>query len=324
MLELDDEISAIRETGLRYAVLVMALLLLGTATAIIQTSLFEIHRAQVAEGAAEERSHALKDLVRARTADLEIQNRQLREAGEMLAEREKMTALGQVVSGVAHEVNTPLGICVTATTYLSDLVNNTDSELDRQEAADVVKMIMENISRASNLVKGFKKVAVDEMDDDRRSFDLPVYLREDLLPGLRSMLARNRHELELTGPESTPIHSYPGSIAQVVTNLVMNASIHGYGRSAPGSVIRLRLQDAGSRVVLEVTDSGRGMQEEIRKRIFEPFFTTNRENGGSGLGLMVVYNITTMKLGGTIECTSAPGDGTTFRIEFPKDCRDTG
>ena len=320
--ELDNEIADIRESGLRYTVLVMAFLLIGTATAISLNSLAVIYRAQVAEGAAEERSHALGELVRPRTADLEIQNRQLREAGEMLAEREKMAALGQVVSGVAHEVNTPLGICVTATTYLADLVTDEERELDRQEAADVIRLILDNITRASNLVKGFKKVAVDEMDDDRRSFDLASYLQDDLMPGLRSMLSRSRHELEFSGPESTPVHSYPGSVAQIVTNLVMNASIHGYGTSSSGSLIRIMLEDLGSRVVLSVRDDGRGMAENVRKRLFEPFFTTNRENGGSGLGMMVVYNITTMKLGGTIECISAPEEGTTIRIDFPKDCRE--
>lgn len=318
--ELSQEINENRESAFQKLSLALIVYFAGIGVAIVLASMNRIRRAQTAEKEAHERSEALETLVRVRTAALETQNRKLTDAGHMLAEKEKMTALGQVVSGVAHEVNTPLGVCVTATTYLADRLKDREVPVDRNDVIEVIRLILENVTRASNLIKGFKKVAVDEMDDDCRTFDIASYMQKDLLPGLKSMLRTHHHDIEYTGPESCLMYGYPGSMAQVITNLVMNASIHGYGKE-PGGVIRIGLSDEDTGIALTVSDEGRGMNEKTRGRIFEPFFTTNRSEGGSGLGMMVVYNIINVKLNGDVQCHSIPGEGTVFTVKILKDSR---
>ena len=314
------EVTETRETALRMISYASACFLVGIVLLILQAAVNRIGRARSSEDAALERSQRLEDLVRARTEDLEKQNQQLREAGEMLMEKEKMTALGQVVSGVAHEVNTPLGICLTATSYLSDRIKDKDRVLNDAEVEEVVDLILDNVTRASNLIKGFKKVAIDEIGDDCRPFDLASYIREDLLPGLRVILQYEGHKVDFGGEETCPIFGYPGSLAQVVSNLVINASIHGYGTGSDG-VILVGLTTEEDSVRISVSDKGKGMSQDTIDRIFEPFFTTNRENGGSGLGMMIVYNIVTVKFNGHVEIKSSPGEGTTVNCVIPSDFR---
>ena len=266
-----------------------------------------------------ERSRQMENLVKARTEDLEKQNQQLSEAQDMLVEREKMAALGEVVSGVAHEVNTPLGICVTAVSFLSEKLNASQEEnLNREELKDINNIITTNLNRALKLVQGFKKVAVDESGDEIRSFDLVSYLKDDLLPSITPMVRKNGHRISVNAPEVCRMHSSPGAIAQIVTNLVLNASIHGYGDIQPG-IIHINIDNPGQNVHISVRDEGRGMSAETKSHIYEPFFTTRKDLGGSGLGLMIVYSLVNKKLKGSLVCRTAPGKGTEFSLVIPGD-----
>jgi len=291
-----------------------------SALLVFATSL---KRSRITEEAAVERSENLAELVRTRTAVLERQNRELKETRNLLVEREKMAALGKVVAGIAHEVSTPLGVCVTAASYLGEIINrNTDTLLDRDELKAITRLILSNITRASDLIDGFKRVAVDETSGVIRSFDLVSYLKSDLIPSISSLLEKKSHKVKLNTPDICLMHSYPGAVAQVVTNLLINASIHGY-RGMSSETITVQVECEEEQVVITVSDQGRGMDEETRLKIFEPFFTTGKEEGGSGLGMMVVYNLVNEKLQGSLDCRTTPGKGTDFTIRIPHEIKDT-
>lgn len=299
-------------------VLIFVILIILILVAIL-ISANSMRRSKLSEESAHKRSENLEVLVRARTSDLEIQNQQLLETRDLLVEREKMAALGQVVAGVAHEVNTPLGVCVTASSFLSGKLRaDSEEQLDREELQEIATIIESNIARAANLIQGFKKVAVDESADDIRFFDLVSYLRDDLLPSLSPLLRKKGHKVIIEGPEVCQMHSYPGSIAQIITNLVLNASLHGYGE-VRGESITIEISESENRIQIKVADQGVGMDSELESRIFEPFFTTKKEQGGSGLGLMIVYNLVHGRLGGNLKYNTSPGEGTEFIIDIPQD-----
>lgn len=274
---------------------------------------------KVSEKTALDRSENLEELVRVRTSDMEVQNRELVETRDLLVEKEKMAALGQVVAGVAHEVSTPLGVCVTAASFLTEqLKSDSEDELDTEELREIARIIETNISRAANLIKGFKRVAVDETGDEIRDFDLAGYLRDDLIPSLSPLLRKKGHDVLIRGLELCQMRSYPGAIAQVITNLVLNASIHGYGESRK-ETITIDISESEKRVQIGVADKGVGMDKELEARIFEPFFTTNKEQGGSGLGMMIIYNLVHGRLGGSLKWETSPGEGTEFIIDIPQE-----
>ena len=299
------------------AVIIMILVILFLS-ALLMSSV-KLRKRRLSEEMAIERSEQLEILVKARTADLEKQNQQLSEAQDMLVEREKMAALGEVVSGVAHEVNTPLGICVTAVSFLGEKLNeNQEKNLDREELKEINRIITSNLNRALKLVQGFKKVAVDESGDEIRSFDLISYLKDDLLPSIAPMIRKNGHTVSINAPKSCMMNSSPGAIAQIVINLVMNASIHGYEDIKSG-IIYIDIENSGPEVHISIRDKGRGMSAETKSHIYEPFFTTKKDLGGSGLGLMIVYSLVHNKLKGSLVCRTAPGKGTEFAMVIPVD-----
>ena len=276
-----------------------------------------LRNARLAEIDALQRTEKLEELVRIRTFNLEQQNRELTEARSLLVEREKLAALGGLVAGVAHEVNTPLGIGVTAASFLADLVgDDPEKPLDRVMLKETSELILSNLMRASDLIRGFKRVAVDESGEMVRQFDLVEYLSDDLMPSLKPLLRKNRHKMRLSGVESLVMKKNPGDIARILTNLVINASIHGYGPEKPG-IICIRVERDGNECLLIVSDSGKGMGTTTRNHMYDPFFTTSRKEGGSGLGLMLVYNLVNQKLNGRIDCETTLGKGSTFTVRFP-------
>ncbi len=246
---------------------------------------------------------------------------------EQLMQSEKMAALGSLVAGVAHEINTPVGIGVTAASHLDDRIRHfsglyEDGQMKRSdfetflgESAESTRMIMSNLDKAANLIQGFKGVAVDQAGEGRRLFNLRQYLDEIML-SLRPELKRTKHEVVLTCPSEIMVDNYPGAISHTITNLVMNSLIHGFPDTEAG-LITIEATSDGETAMIRYADDGVGMNREIRRRIFDPFFTTRRGQGGSGLGMHVVYNSVTESLGGSIICASNPGEGTTFTIEFP-------
>jgi len=280
----------------------------------------------------------LEQRVAARTSDLTVANEslrqtigQLREAQQQLVESEKMAALGGLVAGVAHEINTPLGVGVTASSHLDAearrlgvLIDNGQlkrSDLDafQRVARESTQLILRNLQRADKLVKSFKQVAVDQSSEQRRTIDLRQYL-DEILTSLHPALKKTRHEVVVTCPAGLSFETYPGAIYQIVVNLVMNSILHGFEGMESGH-IRITATPGEGVLTLVYEDDGRGMGEETRRRVFEPFFTTRRGEGGSGLGLHIAYNLATQVLRGTITVESAPGQGVRFTVRFPVETR---
>ena len=263
------------------------------------------------------------------TANVELKRTldDLKKAQGQLVESEKMVSLGGLVAGIAHEINTPIGIGVTAASVLHDKTNTVtslfrDGELKKSDLATYVetctqssKMILSNLNRASGLIRSFKQVAVDQSSEDRRIFKVREYLDEILL-SLRPKLKKTKHIITILCDQEIEVDSYPGAFSQIITNLILNSLMHAYDDTDEINLI-VDVQREGNRVFLKYSDDGKGMSKVIQGEIFEPFFTTKRGQGGSGLGLYLVYNLVTQKLKGSIKCKSQVGKGTSFHITFP-------
>jgi len=228
---------------------------------------------------------------------------------------------------VAHEINTPVGVGVTAAsaledktvafldTYKSGQMKRSDLEKYLNMAEQSSSMILRNLSRAAELIQSFKQVAVDQSTEERRTFTVKPYLEEVLL-SLQPQLKKTKHTIEIKGSDEITLESYPGVFSQIVTNLVMNSLLHAYEPDDKGH-LTFELKRKNSHFIFEYADDGKGISEENLSKIFDPFFTTKRGQGGSGLGLHIIYNLVTQRLGGTIRCESEVGAGTRFVIELP-------
>jgi signal transduction histidine kinase len=176
-------------------------------------------------------------------------------------------------------------------------------------------MILKNLQRAAELIQSFKQVAVDQSSEERRVFPVKAYLEEVLL-SLHPKIKRTHHTVEIHAPDDLALDSYPGAFSQIVTNLVMNSLVHAYEADESGHLV-FDLNQRDGYLIFEYADDGKGISKENLGKIFDPFFTTKRGQGGSGLGLHIIYNLVTQKLDGTIRCESAEGRGTRFLIEVP-------
>jgi signal transduction histidine kinase len=259
----------------------------------------------------------------------ELAYMELRKTQDSLIEAEKLAALGGLVAGVAHEVNNPVGISLTVASSLARRCEMLADELERGELKrsrltefikgnrEAATQLVSNLQRAGELIQSFKQVAVDRSHIERRVFDLKE-LTEQVIASLRPGLNKSRVKLAFTCEPGITMDSYPGPYGQVVTNVVLNAVAHAYEPGQSGSIeIRAAAEDA-KQVAIVFSDTGRGMAAEVRRRVFEPFFTTRRRQGGTGLGLHIVHNIVTGRLGGRISVASEPGQGTTFRVVIPR------
>lgn len=255
----------------------------------------------------------LEERVRERTKDLERSYRDLQETQKQLMEAEKLASLGSLVAGIAHEINTPVGVAVTASTFLQE--QSRAESPDLQGMRETADLILRNLKRAGELIGSFKQVAVDQASEALRSFDLRQYL-EDVVISLRPGLRKSGVKVELEIAPGIELKGYPGALSQIFTNLISNSLIHAYGEGDEGT-ISIEGKVGKGMVTLLYRDDGKGMDEETVRRVFDPFFTTRRGSGGSGLGMNIVYNIVTGKLGGTITCESSPGEGVLFRMVFP-------
>ena len=256
--------------------------------------------------------------------------RELKETQASLIQAEKMASLGQLVAGVAHEVNTPIGITITGASQLVVLID----ELARQHAEGTIKrsdfvrfladgremarLILANGARAADLVQSFKMVAVDQSSDERRQFELKGYI-EELLRSLRPAYKELKGlDIAVDSPEGLELDGYPGALSQILTNLIINALMHAFPPNRPGRITITVRAPAADLVELEVADDGVGIPAATQPKIFDPFFTTRRGRGGSGLGLHIVYNLVTGTLRGTIAVASAPDGGARFTLRFPR------
>lgn len=253
----------------------------------------------------------------------------LKQAQTNLITSEKMASLGSLVAGIAHELNTPIGNSLLTATALDDMVN----EFGRKYADGGIKrsalealmadtrlacsIMTTSLRRAADLITSFKQVAVDQTSDKRRRFDLGEVLG-DTLATFAAQLKRANCETRLDCPKAVILDSYPGSVGQVLSNLINNALLHAFdGRSRATLTITAR-ETPDDQVVLVFADDGVGMPPKILHQVFDPFFTTKMGQGGSGLGMNIVYNIVTVMLGGTIQVESSAGQGTTVTIRMPR------
>lgn len=253
--------------------------------------------------------------------------KQLCETQEQLVETEKMAALGGLVAGIAHEVNTPVGIGVTAASflamkvkeyeklYLSGQLTQAAFESFLRTALESSEMIVANLSRAADIIRGFKQIANDQSTEELRRFRLEPYLK-DIITSLQPMLKQGKHQFFLDCPEELELFSYPGKISQVITNLVMNSLTHAFTKRRHGE-IRIICAPHRNGILLIYKDNGEGIPSALMDKIFQPFFTTRRGQGGTGLGLHIVHSLVFQALGGQIECKSQAGEWTLFRVWLP-------
>ncbi|WP_296002061.1 HAMP domain-containing sensor histidine kinase [Rugamonas sp.] len=245
-----------------------------------------------------------------------------------LVKAEKMAALGSLVAGISHELNTPVGNGLLAVSTLSDEIGLFRSKLagpmrrssldeflvSVQTGADIATR---NLQRAAELVQNFKQVAVDRSSSQRRLFALDQLIHETQLT-LQSLLKRSGCKLVCEAGPAIMLDSFPGPLGQVIASLIENAIVHGYADGAAGTItLNAGLAGQGRGVAIRVTDDGQGIPAAMQERVFEPFFTTRLGQGGSGLGLHIAHNIVDQILGGGITLSSTQGRGTVFAITIP-------
>jgi signal transduction histidine kinase len=254
----------------------------------------------------------------------------IKRSQHQLVESEKMAALGGLVGGIAHELNTPLGVGVTAITFLEteyremrEIIRTLKSDSDSKDALskkdknvlESIEIVLKNIQRAAGLISSFKRIAIDQSMEQVCSFNLHSYL-EDIIKSLNPIIKKSRIQVNLNCPVEYEMTSYPGSFSQVFTNLISNSAMHGFiDREAPQ--ISIDIENTGDSFLFTYRDNGLGMSDEVMEHIYEPFFTTARNRGGSGLGMNLVYNLINQKLKGSISLKSGINEGVEFLIEIP-------
>jgi len=271
----------------------------------------------------EDRTTALQESNLALQASMETLHQTLMQ----LAQSEKMAALGGLVAGMTHEMSSPLGIAVMAVSHLEEIAQKAQhefltSQLSRTSLEKFFKNTLEsaaiiekNLNRTADLLKSFKQMAIDRASERKHEFNLAQYI-DDILLSLKPKLKPTNHAITVECPKDLRIHSYPGIFSQIFTNLIMNSLIHGFETIQNGRIWIRITQDSDTLYVI-YNDNGKGIPEEHLKKLFDLFFTTRHGQGGSGLGLNIIYNLVTQKLGGKIFCESTVGEGTTFNIHIP-------
>ena len=272
---------------------------------------------------------SLEVRVKERTESLQNTNNQLEEslnslaaAQEQLVHSEKMAALGALVAGISHEINTPIGIGVTSATnveekmqeledvFLSGKLTRTEFESYISHTRKALDILIRNLRRASDLIRSFKQVAVDQASDEFRDIDLRNYC-DEIIMSLHPKLKSTNINIKNKIPDGINIFTNPGAVYQVISNLILNSIVHAFDNESKVEFpeVIIESENIGDEVILNYSDNGKGVDQDALSRIYEPFFTTKRGQGGSGLGMNVVYNLITTSLKGKIKATSEPGNG---------------
>ncbi|TDX58994.1 PAS domain-containing sensor histidine kinase [Orenia marismortui] len=260
--------------------------------------------------------------------DRKQKEEELRRTQKQLIRSEKMAALGRLVAGVAHEINTPIGIGVTASSHLVEKTEEiiklyNENKMKRRDlenffksTIETTKITLRNLNNASELTNNFKQFAADQTDNQRRKFKMK-YLLNEIMISLKPKFKNTKHDVMIYCDENIEINSYPGAISQIITNLTLNSLIHGFEEQKKGK-IKIEVVEEKDLIKIIYSDNGKGISEENMDKIFEPFFTTKRGRGGTGLGLNIIYNLINNFLGGEIECNSKLASYTEFIIKLPK------
>lgn len=285
----------------------------------------------------EELNQTLEKKVIERTYDLEASMAELQETQQQLIESEKLAALGGLVAGVAHEVNTPLGISVTATSLVREIINELANAFSEQTLTseqfsslmlrlnESTQMLENNLKRASRLICDFKQTAVDQVSESQSEFSVYQTLQA-LIGSLHSETQKVPVAVVLNIDQAIVMNSLPGVLSQVVSNLVLNSVNHAFPTAHRErdresdfiAEITVEIQQDDEEIILTYRDNGIGVSDHLHQKIFEPFYTTKRGNGGSGLGLNLVYNLVKQKLKGKLEFSSQVNYGVEFRLVLPK------
>lgn len=270
----------------------------------------------------------LEERVRNRTHELQNSLDELTQTQGQLIEAEKMAALGGLVAGVAHEINTPVGIGITCTSQLSELTEDFETKYQQgmlskaaiEKYIEKVKRCVQinelNLTRAAELITSFKEISVDQSTEEIRSFDLKQYI-EDILLSVNVKFKKTQHQVRLHCDNAVLIHSVPGIFSQILTNFLMNSLIHGFEKKEQGN-IDIYIDELEDKIQLIYTDDGCGISSQQLVKIYDPFYTTKRSSGSTGLGMHIVYNLVSQRLAGSITCSSEEGKGVRFELKLPR------
>ncbi|MBK9346465.1 MAG: HAMP domain-containing histidine kinase [Burkholderiales bacterium] len=296
----------------------------------------QVDELQEAKWALSDANTALESRVARRTAALALANKslseavqELQQAQDELVRKEKLAGLGSLVAGVAHELNTPIGTALTVSTSLCHEARQIKRHVEEgvltrsalmhyvSDSEEMGDMVERNLRMAAEIIGHFKQMAVDQTSENRRQFVLSDVV-SDTLFALSPRLRRSGHLVELALDNGICLDSYPGAISQVLSNLIINALIHAFDTRAQGHMqLHSHLTDDGQGVEIVFRDDGVGISPANQKRVFDPFFTTRLGQGGTGLGMHLVYNLVTSVLGGKIRLHSTPGMGTEICLSLP-------
>ncbi|MEH6345994.1 MAG: HAMP domain-containing sensor histidine kinase [Bermanella sp.] len=262
-------------------------------------------------------NHALKESLQ-----------KLKQTQDQLISQEKMASLGGLVTGIAHEINTPLGIGVTAVSFMNEqardvIKKNQANTLQKKvfdEFLDMIRstshMVLDTLQGAAKLIDNFKQIAVDQSSEEKRNIKIEQHL-DDILISFMAKLNQSDHSVTINCESDLHIECYAGSFTQIFTHLILNSLMHGFENKQQGEIIIDIDESDTHQLIINYRDNGVGIPIEDQKRIFDPFFTTKRGQGGTGLGLHIVHNIICQQMKGNIQVVSEPGQGTRFTISLP-------
>lgn len=318
-----EQVEGLRAQVLWQVLLFVCVMLALGLLVVLRLGLAEFERNQVRE-ALEVSSQALQQ----RNTELRDTVEQLQRTRSALIQAEKLSSLGTLVAGVAHELNTPIGAASMAASTLNkgnqSLQKSLAEGLQRSALEHFVQrndeglaIILKNLTRMAQLTRAFKQLAGDRASTERRRFDL-VELVGEVMQLFTPKLKQSNHRVQLELPQSLMLDSYPGPLGQILQNLIDNALIHAFDSGMNGVVtVRVDHDKVRRECVIEVSDNCDGMSEEVLGKIFDPFFTTRRGRGGTGLGLHITHQLAVDILGAELQVRSAPGQGTQFRLRLP-------
>ncbi|TLX48958.1 histidine kinase [Pseudoalteromonas phenolica] len=286
------------------------------------------HRSLQYEEALRDLNAELDSIVKKRTKELEATIFELKQAQEELAESKKLAALGEMVAGIAHEVNTPLGVAITAASLCAEKMSAVSINLENKtltrpmlsdflsDSSDALKIVLANLDRSAHLMNDFRNVSANQINPTREKVIIEEYIGQ-VLNTLSPKLKKHKVQVEYHIASCHERLTYPGLLAQVISNLVNNAIEHAFKADQPEKKLEVLVEKSMDHINIHFNDNGKGISEQHLAHIFNPFFTTKRHDGNTGLGLSISYNLLKKQLGGSLSVSSKEGVGSQFTISLP-------